>query len=134
MKLLASPLRTPALSTLPTRYLVGGMVAVLMSCQQAKPVTADASQAAAPTEASAQAPTPAETAAPTEAAARAAIARYVKEQPNANLYVVDSASVVDVDTQWQVLVPRTDWAGRMPNRAAFEVDKKTGNVRTLMVK
>ncbi|WP_324678434.1 hypothetical protein [Hymenobacter sp. GOD-10R] len=107
-----------------------------MSCQQAKPVTADAPQAATPAEATmpAQAAAPTETAALTEAAARAAIARYVKAQPNANLYVVDSASVVDIDTQWQVLVPRTDWAGRMPNRAAFEVDKKTGNVRTLMVK
>ncbi|GGF22982.1 hypothetical protein [Hymenobacter cavernae] len=102
---------------------------ILASCQQAKPVAADAVatqtvQTAAPTA----------TAAPTEAAARDAIARYLKAQPNVNLYVVDSASVVDVDTQWQVLVPRTDWAGRMPNRAAFEVDKQTGKVRTLLVK
>jgi hypothetical protein len=42
--------------------------------------------------------------------------------------------VVDVDTHWQVLVPRTDWAQRMPNRARFEVDKQTGQVSTQPVK
>ncbi|TGE08239.1 hypothetical protein [Hymenobacter fodinae] len=67
-------------------------------------------------------------------AARAAVAAYVKSQPNAALYQLDSARVMDVDTNWQVLVPRTDWAGRMPNAAAFEVDKKTGTVTTLKVK
>lgn len=60
--------------------------------------------------------------------------RYLQGQPNAALYVLDSASVVDVDTHWQVLVPRTDWAKRMPNKAAFEVDKPTGAVRILPVK
>jgi hypothetical protein len=69
-----------------------------------------------------------------QAAARAAVARYLQSQPNAQLYVVDSARVVDVDTHWQVLVPRTDWAGRMPNRARFEVDKVTGTVQDLPVK
>ena len=69
-----------------------------------------------------------------EAQARAAVADYVKTQPNAALYLTDSARVVDVDTKWQVLVPRTDWAKRMPNAAAFEVDKQTGAVTTLMVK
>ena len=68
------------------------------------------------------------------AAARAAVGRYVQALPNATLYVPDSASVVDVDTHWQVLVPRTDWAQRMPNKAAFEVDKATGTVTTRPVK
>jgi hypothetical protein len=81
-------------------------------------------------------PADASTAAPaaTEAAARAAVARYIQAQPNAALYVPDSARVVDVDTHWQVLVPRTDWAQRMPNRARFEVDKQTGQVSTQPVK
>jgi hypothetical protein len=74
------------------------------------------------------------TPATTEAAARAAVARYIQAQPNATLYVPDSARVVDVDTHWQVLVPRTDWAQRMPNRARFEVDKQTGQVSTQPVK
>jgi hypothetical protein len=74
------------------------------------------------------------TPAATEAAARAAVARYIQAQPNAALYVPDSARVVDVDTHWQVLVPRTDWAQRMPNRARFEVDKQTGQVSTQPVK
>ena len=72
--------------------------------------------------------------APTAEAARAAVARYIQGQPNAERYVPDSASIVDVDAHWQVLVPRTDWAKRMPNKAAFEVDKATGAVRTLPVK
>jgi hypothetical protein len=83
---------------------------------------------ATPADASSAAP------APTEAAARAAVARYIQTQPNATLYVPDSARVVDVDTHWQVLVPRTDWAQRMPNRARFEVDKQTGQVSTQPVK
>jgi hypothetical protein len=74
------------------------------------------------------------TPAATEAAARAAVARYIQAQPNAALYVPDSARVVDVDTHWQVLVPRTDWAQRMPNRARFEADKQTGQVSTQPVK
>ena len=74
------------------------------------------------------------TPATTEAAARAAVARYIQAQPNAALYVPDSARVMDVDTHWQVLVPRTDWAQRMPNRARFEVDKQTGQVSTQPVK
>jgi hypothetical protein len=69
-----------------------------------------------------------------QAGARAAVARYLQGQPNAQLYVVDSANVVDVDTHWQVLVPRTDWASRMPNRARFEVDKVNGMVQSLPVK
>ena len=70
----------------------------------------------------------------TAAAARVAVARYIQAQPNAALYVPDSASVVDADAHWQVLVPRTDWARRMPNRARFEVDKQTGQVSSQPVK
>ena len=77
---------------------------------------------------------PAGTPAPTAEAARAAVARYLQGQPKAALYVPDSASVVDVDAHWQVLVPRTDWSQRMPNKAAFEVDKATGAVTTRPVK
>ncbi|WP_303310914.1 hypothetical protein [Hymenobacter sp. BT730] len=69
-----------------------------------------------------------------EADALSAVRKYVQEQPNAGLFVVDSASVIDAGTQWQVLVPRTDWANRMPNRAAFEVDKASGQVSTRPVK
>ncbi|WP_162550127.1 hypothetical protein [Hymenobacter nivis] len=55
-------------------------------------------------------------------------------QPNTNLYVVDSARTINLGAYCQVLVPRTDWARRMPNRAAFEVDKQTRAVKTLLVK
>jgi hypothetical protein len=74
------------------------------------------------------------TSATTPEAARAAVARYIQGKPQASLYVPDSASIINVDTHWQVLVPRTDWAGRMPNKAAFEVEKATGNVTTRAVK
>jgi len=70
----------------------------------------------------------------TEAAARTAVRDYVQELPNRVVYQVDSASVVDADAQFQVLVPRTDWAGRMPNKAAFNVDKQTGVVTVQPVK
>lgn len=68
------------------------------------------------------------------ASARAAVASYLSQQPNRQLYVADSARVVDAGSHYQVLVPRTDWAGRLPNRAAFEVDKATGAVTTRAVK
>ncbi|NML63783.1 hypothetical protein HHL22_01055 [Hymenobacter sp. RP-2-7] len=68
------------------------------------------------------------------AAAKAAVAYYLSQQPNRQLYVTDSARVLEVGSHYQVLVPRTDWAGRMPNRAAFEVDKATGTVSTRPVK
>ncbi|RAK65887.1 hypothetical protein [Hymenobacter edaphi] len=80
------------------------------------------------------APAPPATSAATEAEARAVLARYLQQQPNASLYVVDSARFVEVDALWQALVPRTDWARRMPNRAAFEIDKLTGEVRPLPVR
>lgn len=78
--------------------------------------------------------TAAPAAAPTAAEARAAIGRYLQGQPNAGLYAVDSARATDLGAYWQVLVPRTDWARRMPSRAAFEVDKQTGAVKSLLVK
>ena len=68
------------------------------------------------------------------AGAKAAVAYYLTQQPNAALFVPDSARVVDAGPSFQVLVPRTDWANRMPNRAAFEVDKATGTVTTRAVK
>ncbi|GAB3832543.1 hypothetical protein [Hymenobacter jeollabukensis] len=80
------------------------------------------------------APAPTSTGAATEADAHVALARYLQQQPEANLYVVDSARFVEVDALWQALVPRTDWAKRMPNRAAFEIDKLTGEVRPLPVR
>jgi hypothetical protein len=109
-----------------TCFLLLGALAV-GSCQQAPSTTPES---APPTTTA----TPAASGAATEAAARSAVGRYLQGLPNAALYQVDSASVVDVDTHWQVLVPRTDWAGRMPNKAAFEVDKKTGQVSTRAVK
>ncbi len=108
------------------------LLLALAGCQAATAPTA--ANTAATTDAAAQAaPAPA-TGAPTAAAARAAVARYVQALPNAALYVPDSASVVDADTHWQVLVPRTDWVRRMPNKAAFEVEKATGAVTTRPVK
>lgn len=70
----------------------------------------------------------------TAAQAKAAVARYVATLPNQQLYVTDSARVVEAGASYQVQVPRTDWAGRMPSRAAFEVDKATGSVSPRLVK
>ncbi len=70
----------------------------------------------------------------TQQEALSAVVNYLNNQPEANLYVLDSAEAIDADTQWQVLVPRTDWANRMPNRAAFDVDKRTGKVSIRPVK
>jgi hypothetical protein len=70
----------------------------------------------------------------TEAAARIVVGAYISGQPNASLYLPDSARVNDNGASWQVLVPRTDWARRMPNRVRFEVDKATGAVSTAPVK
>jgi len=109
---------TSTLTRRPTYLLAGAALCFLASCQQSKTVSSSESQEAVTT----------------ELAARTAVANYLKAQSNANLYVVDSARVAEDDAQWQVLVPRTDWSERMPNRAAFEVDKRTGKVRTLMVK
>jgi len=105
----------------------------LASCQ---PTPSTTSTPAAETVAAAGAPdsTAAATAAPTEAAARAAVARHLKTLPDAALYVPDSARVNDNEATWQVLVPRTDWANRMPNRARFEVNKQTGQVSSQPVK
>jgi hypothetical protein len=100
---------------------------VLASCQPTPTTTSTAPSAEA-------APTAAATPAPDEASARAAVARHIQTLPNATLYVPDSARVNDNEATWQVLVPRTDWANRMPNRARFEVDKQTGQVSSQPVK
>jgi hypothetical protein len=101
---------------------------VLASCQSTPNTITGTSPEAAPTAAAAAAP------APTEASARAAVARHIQTLPNAALYVPDSARVNDNNISWQVLVPRTDWAGRMPNRARFEVNKRTSQVSSPPVK
>lgn len=98
----------------------------LTACQPTAPETA--------TTATTTETAPSSLAVTDQAAARAAVARYLQNQPDARLYIVDSANVVDVDTHWQVLVPRTDWAQRMPNRARFEVDKVNGMVQSLPVR
>ena len=110
--------------------LLALMLGGLAGCQSAPPATtpppaADAAPATTPAAGPAVA---------TEAAARAAVARHIQALPNAALFVPDSARVNDNDASWQVLVPRTDWAGRMPNRARFEVDKQTGQVSSAPVK
>ncbi len=94
------------------------------SCQQTPPATSTPAATTVPPTAGAA----------TEADARAAVGRYLQTQPNAALYVLDSARVNDNQASWQVLVPRADWAQRMPNRARFEVDKATGTVQTGAVK
>lgn len=103
-------------------FVLLAAVGSISSCQTSQPQTVNPTSQTAPT------------GAPTEAAARVAIALHLQQQSNKALYQLDSARVTDVDTHWQVMVPRTDWANRMPNAAAFEVDKQTGKVTTLMVK
>lgn len=107
------------------------VVWALAGCR-AVPTTTTAHTTASTTATAAQMPTT--PTAPTAAEARAAIDRYLQSQPDADLYVVDSARANDLGAYWQVLVPRTDWAKRVPNRAAFEVDKQTGAVKDLLVK
>lgn len=104
--------------------LLSAALAGLNSCEPAQPVASTPSQQ----------PVNATAAASTEARARAAVARFVEQQPNATLYQLDSARALEVNDHWQILVPRTDWAGRMPNKAAFDVDKQTGVVSPLAVK
>jgi hypothetical protein len=105
--------------------------ATLASCQQTPPAQQPA-QAPAETPASATTPPPA--AGKTEAEACAIVAAHVNTLPNPELYISDSARVNDNDATWQVLVPRRDWARRMPNSARFEVDKATGAVNSAPVK
>lgn len=96
----------------------------LAACQSATTPTAQTTAR--------QAPTP--TAALATEDARAAVRRYLGTQPDSALYVLSSATILDADASWQVLVPRTDWANRMPNKAAFDVDKATGTVARRAVK
>lgn len=72
--------------------------------------------------------------APTEATAKTLLSAYLQKQPQAALYQLDSMRILDVDTHWQVLVPRTDWAERMPNAAAFDIDKQSGRITTRQIK
>ncbi|MBC6611808.1 hypothetical protein H8B15_12810 [Hymenobacter sp. BT507] len=118
--------------------LLLGLACALGSCQRTE-TTTDMPATTADTVTADSAATPATTSVPnasinTEAAARTAVRDYVQELPNRTVYQVDSASVVESDAQFQVLVPRTDWAGRMPNKAAFNVDKQTGVVSVQPVK
>ncbi|MBD2722667.1 hypothetical protein [Hymenobacter armeniacus] len=100
--------------------------ATLAGCQQTPPANESPQAPAA-------APQP-PTAGKTEAEARTLVAAYVKTLPTPELYVTDSARVNDNGATWQVLVPRRDWARRMPNSARFEVQKETGAVSTAPVK
>ena len=79
-------------------------------------------------------PSPTGTGAPTTEDARTAVRHYLGLQPDSALYRLDSAAILDADASWQVLVPRTDWAGRMPNKAAFDVNKASGTVTRRAVK
>lgn len=106
-------------------------LALLGSCQQT-PATEQTSTQQTPTEQNT--PAPPTSSAATEGQARAVLARYIGQQPQAARYQVDSARLVEVDAVWQAMVPRTDWKGRMPNAAAFEIDKLTGQVRVLPVR
>jgi hypothetical protein len=113
----------------PLAFLLFGAACTLASCQQTPPATSTPAAAETPAAAA-----PAEPKLLNETDARAAVGKYIQAQPNAALFVVDSARVNDNDATWQVLVPRTDWAKRMPNAARFEVNKTTGEVNTGTVK
>ncbi|MFD2720090.1 hypothetical protein ACFST9_15310 [Hymenobacter monticola] len=104
-------------------YLTFGAALVLASCQPSPKA-----------DTAAQNPSEAAPAPKTAAEAQALTAAYIQTLPNAALHVVDSARVNDNGATWQVLVPRRDWARRMPNSARFEVNKTTGEVNLGMVK
>jgi len=105
-------------------FLLLSSASLLGSCQQSTSAT---EKSAAPSAEPARAVNDAQ-------AARNAVARFLKDQPESRLYILDSANVVDVDVYYQVLVPRTDWTGQIPDRARFQVDKATGIVQDLPVK
>ena len=113
----------------PLALLVAGSLA---GCQSPSSSTLKDTAATRPTTDAPAAPPAAPVA--TEAAARTAVARHLQTLPNAALFVPDSARVLNNNLSWQVLVPRTDWAGHLPNRARFEVDKRTGQVSSQPVK
>jgi hypothetical protein len=104
-----------------------GVVCLVSSCQQISSTADQPASTAVPAVVTTDG-------APTATAAQAMVARHVQGLPQTALYQLDSMRVVEVDTHWQVQVPRTDWAGRMPNAAAFDVDKQTGRVTTVSVK
>lgn len=110
--------------TLPYRLPLGAAL-LLAGCQPGPPAD---TAAQAPVEVTPPA------APKTAAQARTLTAAYIQALPAAALYVPDSARVNDNGATWQVLVPRRDWARRMPNRARFEVDKATGEVSAGAVK
>lgn len=112
------------MSTLSFSSLLLGTLCLVSSCQSPPASTDQTPQAA----------TAAIAGAPTTAALKAIISAYLQQQPEAALYQIDSMRVLDVGTYWQVMVPRTDWAERMPNAAAFDVDKQSGRITTRPVK
>ena len=116
----------------PLTYLAFGAALALAGCQQNYPADNVLRGPAATPQPADNMAQPAGT--KTETDARALTAAYVQTLPNAALYVVDSARVNDNGPSWQVLVPRRDWAKRMPNSARFEVNKTTGEVTTGAVK
>jgi len=103
------------------------LLVTLVACQSATAPTGPTAAATAPT-------ATASPGAPTTEDARTAVRRYLGLQPDSALYRLDSAAILDADASWQVLVPRTDWAGRMPNKAAFDVNKASGTVTRRAVK
>lgn len=115
----------------PLSYLLLGAASVLASCQSSP--KAD-NTLGGPVEIAQPVPAGTSPEAKTDADARTAVRNYIQTQPNAALFVIDSARVNENGATWQVLVPRTDWAKRMPNAAHFEVDKATGEVSTGTVK
>ena len=110
--------------------LLLSLACALGSCQRTE-TTPDTAATPNPTTATAAVSA---TSVGTATAARTVVQSYVQALPNHALYQVDSASIVESDAQFQVLVPRIDWAGRMPNKAAFNVDKQTGTVTEQPVK
>lgn len=73
-------------------------------------------------------------AATTEAQATALASRYFRTQPDSAVYQLNTITVVDAGTSWQVLVKRSDRVGIKPDNAAVNVDKQTGEVSRVMVK
>ena len=114
--------------------LLLGLACALCNCQRPQDATSSL-DTTPPVNATDSMTTASATGGPaTEASARMAVRSYVQELPNRAVYQLDSAQVMEAGTQYQVLVPRTDWAGRMPNKAAFNVDKQTGVVTVQPVK
>lgn len=105
-------------------FIALGALLLAAACTAPQPATTETSVA---TETTAAGPV-------TEAQAATIATRYFRSQPDSAVYQLNTLEVLEAGPRWQVLVKRSDRAGRMPDNSAIEVDKQTGTVSAVLVK